>query len=85
MYLVQMSRIACAMLLVLTAFPALAAPVPPCAGSVDPAYGAIGEQPNVAVWYAEDLKGWLAPACIGWQQSSADALRRAPRASASPA
>ncbi len=69
-----MIRIACATLLILTALPALAAPVPPCAGAVDPAYGAVGEQPNVAVWYAEDLKGWQAPACMGWQQSSTDAI-----------
>ena len=73
-YVEQMIRIACATLLILTALPAFAAPVPPCAGPVDPAYGAVGEQPNVAVWYAEELKGWQAPACIGWQQSSADAI-----------
>ena len=67
-------RIACATLLILTALPALAAPVPPCAGPVEPAYGDVGGQPNVAVWYAEDIKGWQAPACIGWKQSSADAI-----------
>ncbi|MBM3507577.1 MAG: hypothetical protein FJX64_07635 [Alphaproteobacteria bacterium] len=51
-----------------------AQPVPPCAGPADPPHSRVGEIPNVAVWYAEELRTWRAPACTGWEQSSQDAV-----------
>ena len=51
-----------------------AGPVPPCAGDPEPPFPAVGAPPNVGAWYNEDLRGWQAPACLNWKQSTMDAV-----------
>jgi hypothetical protein len=49
-------------------------PRPPCDGSPIPSYSAVGSDPSIAVWKANDLKDWKPPSCLAWSGASFSAV-----------
>jgi hypothetical protein len=47
-------------------------PSPPCLVQPIPAYPRVGDDPNVALWTANDLgPGWTSPGCTAWKRGAA--------------
>jgi hypothetical protein len=58
--------------LVLPSLASAAGPQPPCNGSAEPGFGALGGPPAAAAWSHADLRraGWQPPDCLGWRGDS---------------